>query len=116
MNRLLNRVEPFAALFWALGNVLYTSPHLTLQAGPASLHRRSQSMSLFGHTVGSNLNEDAPATPLFLSVCDLSMLPTLILYALRGTPPALSLWHPPPLPWTCFTTLFLLYLPFKYDV
>ena len=37
---LRNKVEPFAALFWALGIVL---------AVPASLHRRTQSMSLYGH-------------------------------------------------------------------
>ena len=38
VNRLRNRVEPFAALFWALEIVL---------PGPASLHRRTQCMSLF---------------------------------------------------------------------
>ena len=50
MDRLRNRVEPFAALFWALGNVQYCSQHLTLFADPASLHCRIQSMSLYGHS------------------------------------------------------------------
>ena len=39
-NRLYNRIEPFAALFWALGKVL---PHILKQvtqpAGLASLNR-----------------------------------------------------------------------------
>ena len=53
VNRLCNRVEPFAALFWALGNVQYsTCQHLTLPAGPASLHRSTQSMSLYGLSLG----------------------------------------------------------------
>ena len=43
MDRLRNKVEPFAALFWALGIVL--SHH----SDPASLHRRTGSMSLYGH-------------------------------------------------------------------
>ena len=36
VGRLCNRVEPFAALFWALGL--------------ASLHHSTQSMSLYGHS------------------------------------------------------------------
>ena len=47
VNRLRNRIEPFAALFWALGNVLYL-PNLTLPTGLVSLHRRTQGMSLYG--------------------------------------------------------------------
>ena len=56
--RLCNRVEPFTALFWAFDIVL---AHLTLPAGLASLHRRTQSMSLYSICmviVGSILNED----------------------------------------------------------
>ena len=41
-NRLFNRIEPFAVLFWALGNVL---PHILKQvtqpAGLASLNLRT---------------------------------------------------------------------------
>ena len=43
VDRLCNRVEPFAALFWTRGIVLTN----TLPAGPASLHRRTQSMSRY---------------------------------------------------------------------
>ena len=43
----VNRLRNFPALFWALGNVHCTSQHLTLPAGPASLHRSTQSMSLY---------------------------------------------------------------------
>ena len=49
-DRLLNRVEPFAALFWAVG--ILTCQRLTQPAGPASLHR----MSLYGHTVPKEIN------------------------------------------------------------
>ena len=46
-------VEPFAVPFWALGTVCAVlascHQHLTLPAGPALLHRRTQSMSLYGH-------------------------------------------------------------------
>ena len=49
VDRLRNRVKSFVALFWALGNVC-TCQHLTLPTGPASLHRRTQSMSLSGHS------------------------------------------------------------------
>ena len=49
VNRLRNRVEPFIALIWALGNVLKPTPY-TLHAGPASPQRRTQSMSLYGHS------------------------------------------------------------------
>ena len=44
-----NTVEPFAAMFWALG-IVCTCQHLILPAGPASLYRRTQSMSLYGHS------------------------------------------------------------------
>ena len=50
VDRLLNRVEPFAALFWAVG--ILTCQRLTQPAGPASLHR----MSLYGHTVPKEIN------------------------------------------------------------
>ena len=42
VDRLRNKVEPFAALFWALGIVLVT----TQPAGLASLNRSIGSMSL----------------------------------------------------------------------
>ena len=48
-DRLHNRVDLFAALFWALV-IVHTCQHLTLPAGPASLHRCTQSMSLFGYS------------------------------------------------------------------
>ena len=50
MDRLRISAEPFAALHWALGIVL--KEHLTLPAGPASLHRSTQSMSLYGLSLG----------------------------------------------------------------
>ena len=41
-NRLFNRIEPFAALFWALGNVLaHILKQVTQPAGLASLNRRT---------------------------------------------------------------------------
>ena len=60
VDRLRNRVKSFVALFWALGNVC-TCQHLTLPTGPASLHRRTQSICPCLVIVGSILNEDAPA-------------------------------------------------------
>ena len=64
MDRLCNRVEPFAALFGALGSV-HTSQHLTLPADEASLHRRTQRMSLYSMVIFSSiLNEDEPPPPL----------------------------------------------------
>ena len=36
-------------LLSCLLSALYTCQHLTLPAGPASFHRRTQSMSLYGH-------------------------------------------------------------------
>ena len=66
---LRNRVEPFAALLWALGIVhctqYSTCQYLTLPAGPASLHSRTQSMTLlYMVIVGSILSEDVLAPPL----------------------------------------------------
>ena len=41
-NRLYNRIEPFAALFWALGNVLARIlKQVTQPAGLASLNSRT---------------------------------------------------------------------------
>ena len=57
VDRLCNRVEPFAVLFRALG-IVCTCQHLTLPAGPASQHRRTQSMSLFGHSQIENENKN----------------------------------------------------------
>ena len=40
-NRLYNRIRPFAALFWALGNVLvHILKQVTQPAGLTSLNRR----------------------------------------------------------------------------
>ena len=75
VDHLCNRVEPFTFLFWALGNVQYTSQHWTLPAGPVSLHCSTQSIPLYGHSwymviVGSILNEDTPAPPFsYLGIC-----------------------------------------------
>ena len=41
-NRLYNRIEPFVALFWALGNVLtHILKQVTQPADLASLNRRT---------------------------------------------------------------------------
>ena len=61
VDRLCKRVEPFASCF----GILALCQHLTMPAGPASLPRRTQSMSLFGHIVGSILNEDTLPPPPF---------------------------------------------------
>ena len=58
------RAEPFSVLFWALGIVLYvyTSQNLTLPAGagPATMHRCTQSMAFYKVViVGSIPNEGA---------------------------------------------------------
>ena len=79
MDRLRNRVEPFAALFWALGNVQYCSQHLTLFADPASLHCRIQSMSLYGHSWFNYQRRRAGPPPSYLGM--------LFIYS--------SLLHPP---------------------
>ena len=47
MDRFRNRVESFAAV---LGSRQCTYQHLTLPAGPASLHHHAQSMSLYGQS------------------------------------------------------------------
>ena len=47
VERLRNRVEPFAALFCGLSTLYLLSPDLP--TSPASLNHRSRSMSLFGH-------------------------------------------------------------------
>ena len=47
MDCLCNKVKPLAVLFWALGIVLANT--WPLYAGMASLNRRTQSMSLYGH-------------------------------------------------------------------
>ena len=56
VDRVRNRVEPFAALFWTLGIDLPTPDPARRPA--ASLHCRTQSMSLNG-PIGSILYEDA---------------------------------------------------------
>ena len=79
VNRLRNRVEPFAVLFWALGGEL-ANIWPCLHAGPALLNRRTQSMSFYGHIVSSILNEDAFAPFAYLgTVCYLSMTPAICL-------------------------------------
>ena len=66
VDRLHNRVEPFAALFWALGNVR-TNQHLNLPAGLASLHRRTQCMSLYNQSWLNSQQDALPPSLLFLS-------------------------------------------------
>ena len=63
VDRFCNSVEPFAALFWALGSVLANTWTV-----PASLHRCTRSMSLYGYIVGAILSEDALPPSLFLSL------------------------------------------------
>ena len=50
-DRLRNKVKPFAALFWALGIVLYLPTPDPAHRGVASLHRRTKRLSLYGHAV-----------------------------------------------------------------
>ena len=72
VERLHNRVEPFAALFWALV-IVCTCQHLTLPAGPVSLHRRIHTecpymvaaCTVVSSWFNSQRRSDAP--PLFLS-------------------------------------------------
>ena len=61
VDRLCNRVEPFAVLFRALG-IVCTCQHLTLPAGPASLNA-VQKACPYMVIVGSILNEDAYRLP-----------------------------------------------------
>ena len=68
--KISNGIEPFATLFWAL--VKSTSQQLTLHAGPASLHRRTQSMSLYGHSWFNSLRRRAGYPPflcLYIIYC-----------------------------------------------
>ena len=58
VDRLFKSVEPFAVLFLDLGIVL------TLPAGPASLHRRTQSMALNSHGRLIFIKNALPPTPL----------------------------------------------------
>ena len=75
VDRLHNRVEPFSALFWALGIVsCLPTQHLTLPPPPppniTPHRRRTQSMSLqYMVIVGSILNQDALPRPLFSYLC-----------------------------------------------
>ena len=62
--RLRNRVEPFAALFWALGNVLAnTWPWQPALHHSTAVHKACPYMVI----VGSILIKTRPAPPLFLS-------------------------------------------------
>ena len=47
-DRLRNKVKPFAALFWALGIVLYLPTPDPAHRGLASFHRRTKRLSLYG--------------------------------------------------------------------
>ena len=59
----MGKVDRFC--YAVLGSRHCTCKYLTLPVGPASLHRRTQSMSLYGHaagrgwSIGSILNKDA---------------------------------------------------------
>ena len=48
---LCNTVEPFAALFWAVGIVLATTPDPPRRPDITVLHHRTHSISLFGYTL-----------------------------------------------------------------
>ena len=70
MNRLLNRIEPFAALFWALGIVLAHILELVTQPSfLASLNNGTVRQ----WKVGFNLTEEAMPHYLFPSRCTYSM-------------------------------------------
>ena len=66
VDRLRNRVEPFAALFWALGIVLANTWSCP-SAGQALLRRRTQSMTLYGHRWFNSQRERVGPPPLFLT-------------------------------------------------
>ena len=61
-NRLYNRIESFAALFWALGNVLvHILKQGTQPAGLASLNRRTSSDCTAGvRLVQYDMEEELP--------------------------------------------------------
>ena len=64
VDRLRNRVEPFAALFWALGiNLANTWPCPPARQNSTAVHKACPYMVI----VGSILSEDALPPPLFLS-------------------------------------------------
>ena len=64
VDRLRNRIEPFAALFWALGIALAN----TCPCPPARHHSTAvHKVFSFMVIVGSILSEDALPPPLFLS-------------------------------------------------
>ena len=73
VDRLRNKVETLAVLFWALGHVrLYvlanTWPCTPAEQYCTAVHKTCPYLVI----VGSNLSEDAPATPFFLSIgCNL---------------------------------------------
>ena len=73
VNRLYNRVEPFAALFWALGIVL---PQILQQVTPglASLNLWYWHGTVRQGSVWFNLMEEVSPTTLFLSCCTYSMV------------------------------------------
>ena len=59
VDRLCNRVQPFAALFWALGIETWPCP----SARHSSMHRRTQSMSLYGWRSWFNSQRRRVASP-----------------------------------------------------
>ena len=62
VDRLCIRVEPFAALFWALGNVLANTKHCP----PARHHSTAvHNAGPYMVIVGSILNKDEPPPPPF---------------------------------------------------
>ena len=78
VDSLRNRVEPFAAPFRALGIVYLPTP----DPGPALLHRRTQSMSLYGHSWLNSLRRRVVPLPPphLLSTCIIYNPCTLIFY------------------------------------
>ena len=67
MDRLPNRVETFAAQFWALSNVLAIPITPDPASRPGITPPPYTKHVLFKVFVGSILNKDAPDYPLFLS-------------------------------------------------
>ena len=66
MNRLHSRIEPFAALFWALGIILaHILKQFTQPAGLASLNSGTCTVLYGGGQLGSILEKKSYPPPLF---------------------------------------------------
>ena len=69
VDRLRNRVDPFGALFWALGIVLANT-------GQAAPHRLTQSMFFYCHSWFNSQRRLLASHPLFLSGYVIYLCPT----------------------------------------